>query len=279
MKKNDINILILEAIPKHAKFIKFAIDELGYSSTILTSLTNIVDEIRSRNPDIVIISPQVNVDANELCLQISSSLTCPILLGIYDSTNDDPQKSLNAGAADYFRLPANWDLFKTKLIRCLNEQQNKAHTQELIALNFIECIKSFSTTCTNDFFCVLITQVSNSNANQLYLHHTETINELLSYENNIDEFRVQGNKLLLISTTATNKREINALVQQIKNRLDFFVDMEISSTAFLYSKQTQEPISTLVLESFDLLSDKSKAAQDVQYIRDIPSKDRKALTA
>lgn len=269
--RRDTNILIIEIIPKYARLIKFAIDDLGYSSTIISSLSNIVDEIRYHNPDLIIISPKINTDAHTLCFQITSKLNCPALLGIYNSTNDDPKKALNAGATDYFRLPANWDLFKTKVSRCLNERQNKLHIEELISNNFIDCIKVFSKLNTSNIFCVLILKISNNNDSQSYLNHTNTIIEQLSYENKIDIVHVHGNRILLISTTTINKEDIVTLIQSIKSRLDFFIDLCISSAVFLYNIETRDSISTLVHESFTALSSKESADQDIYYLTNFTS--------
>lgn len=278
-KKHNSKILIVEVIPKYARLIKFALDDLDYSSNIISNLTNIDDEIRNYNPDLIIISPKLSADTHALCSQITSKFTCPILLGIYDSSNDDPQKALNAGAVDYFRLPANWDLFKTKVTRCLNEKQTKIQVQELITQSYIENIKSFSITRPKDAFCVLIMQVSNINSSKICLNQADSIYEQLSYANNIEHLHVLGNSILHISMVATNKADIVTFVQDIKNRLEFFLDLHICSAAFLYNEQTKENLSSLVHESFDVLSDKSNIGQDIHYLTNIPDIEDKVLTA
>lgn len=278
-KKYNSKILIIEVIVKYARLIKFALDDLGYSSIIISSLTNIDDEIRNYNPELIIISPKLNVDTHMLCSQITAKFTCPILLGIYDSSNDDPQKALNAGAVDYFRLPANWDLFKTKVTRCLNEKQTKIQVQELIIQSFIERVKSFSTTRPKEAFCVLIIQAYYINSTKICLNQADLIYEQLSYENNIEHLHVLGNSILLISMVATNKADIVTLVQDIKNKLEFFLDLHIGSAVFLYNDQTQENISSLVHESFDVLSGKTNIGQDIRYLTNIPDIEDKVLTA
>lgn len=131
-------ILVAEDDPQQAKVLTLYLEREGHSVVVATDGLSALEEIRRRQPDLVLLDIMMpHLDGLDVCRVIRSESDIPIMMVTARSTEEDLLAGLDLGADDYISKPYKPRELMAR-VRALLRRHSRATVDEGISLNGLE---------------------------------------------------------------------------------------------------------------------------------------------